>query len=145
MICLGSWTKTLEDDFQACLLMTCIPTLEKDLYFQNHDSYVSHGQTIAQRLPINMSLNGCLATRPDIKSKNFITMAVSVLFMRLILPAPFFSRKHLWSLQPCASFGPLPLCCVMWSLTKAPSRLETCSTSVSCMWSTTFNPEGKVC
>lgn len=145
MICLGSWTKTLEDDFQDYLLKTYIPSLEKDPYFQNHDSYVSHGHTVAQRLPINMSFNGCLATRSDIKSKNFIYMAVSVLFMLLILPTPFFSCKHLWSLQPCAPFGSLPLQCVMWSLTKAPSRLETCSASVSYMWSTTFNPEGKVC
>jgi hypothetical protein len=64
MICLGSWTKALEDDFQA-YFVNDLHSLEKDLCFQKHGSCVSHGQTVAKRLPINMSSDGCLATRTE--------------------------------------------------------------------------------
>lgn len=86
----------MEDDFQAYLLMTCIPSLEKDLYFQNHDSYVSHGQTVAQRLPINMSFNGFWPLGQTLSRR---TLYSRICFVYAVdIPTPFFSCKHLWSL-----------------------------------------------
>lgn len=96
--------------------MTCIPSLEKDPYFQNHGSYVSHGQTVAQRLPINMSSDGRLAIRSETLSS--LGGCVYLFVYVVDIPTPFFSPCQAFLLSIAGAFSStvLPLdpchCCV---------------------------------